>query len=254
MQLHKGVDFALISHAEENKQPIRNLETIASRLDADKQISSEKDHLLTKKLGIAAIATLRAQNKFKAFVTSPDAATEDQLFDIYVALTDAIKVVDFGMKPFSPGAEDMNVIANKLKDLIELCTVVFTAILKDTGQEAMATAHILIDACKQFDKGESPIFEEFAQQVEESYAEGKKQLPKPPTRREALDAKVRDLLLKSTHLRDRFMLQTINDNLTRSSKQNRSFYAVGCAHILEDYTNLRILLERQGWKILDAYA
>lgn len=72
------------------------------------------------------------------------------------------------------------------------------------------------------------------------------------------ESKYYHLLLKETNGRDENMADQIHAKLLQSSKENRSFHAIGFTHIIGDPSfpemgKTKKLLREKGWKIVNAY-
>jgi uncharacterized protein YbaP (TraB family) len=246
----EAVEHILTSHALKKKIEINSLETIESRMQAKIAVKRDRESLEVKALAISAFAIKSASDKLIAVTNSSD--KEKQLSEAYDALIEAIKRMDF--KPSTDYSKQKLEMRSELNKLINIYDVIFKAICGEEGMNLMAKARILYETLEQFDKGNSPIFEQWLKKIQVAYFNGDKDSRSEyPNKGNLVDKKIRETDLQELFLRDKFMLESIQNNLQESNGKSRNFYAVGAAHLLDDYENLRIMLEKQGWQIVDAY-
>jgi uncharacterized protein YbaP (TraB family) len=246
----EAVEHILTSHAIKTNMEIKGLETIESRLRAKIDTRSDRESLEIKALAISAFAIKYASDKLTAVTNSND--KELQLIEAYEALVDAIKRMDFKLR--SDYAEQRLEMKSALNKLIDVYDVIFKSVYEEKGKNLIAAIRILYATLEQFDQGNSPIFEQWLKKNQEAYSKGDKDFRSEyPNKGNLLDKKIKEVDLKELFLRDNFMLESIQKKLSESNEKSRNFYAVGSAHLLDDYENLRIKLEKKDWKIVDAY-
>ncbi len=66
-------------------------------------------------------------------------------------------------------------------------------------------------------------------------------------------SKVNKIQEEELQLRDNFIVDQIHRDLLQCSENRRGFYAVGTAHVIGSHENLKKLLKKRGWKIVNAY-
>jgi hypothetical protein len=240
----EGVEHIITNHALSIKMEIKSLETIESRLRAKIDTENDRESLKVKVLAISAFAIKNASNKLVAVTNPLESDKEMQLIEAYKALINAIKQMDFkSICDYRAQRLEMKSLLNKLIDSYE---IIFIEVYGKEGKNLMTTVRILYKTLKQFDHGNSPIFEQWLKRVQEAYFKRDRDLRSEyPTKGNLVDKKIKEVDLKERFLRDKFMLKSIQKNLKESSGKKPNFYAVGSAHPLDNYENLRIMLEKK---------
>lgn len=117
----------------------------------------------------------------------------------------------------------------------------------------MRVINELYKVCEDFDRGQSPKSRKWLKTIQEAYVKGSKEVREEyPYRHPLVHEKSKKIKLKRLQHRDNQMLSSIERDLKTKGK-SRSFYAVGCAHLFDDYENLLVKLKKKGWTIVDAY-
>jgi hypothetical protein len=248
-----AIEDILIKYADTTCLEINSLETDDSRYRAAAFTTNGKKALEAEQWETSAFAIEHAADKLIAIVHASKEEKPAQLCEAYQALIDAIKNVNFKTDIANSSLEKLQVKTN-LKNLIRAYELIFTSIDEEKGKSWMATARDFYTALQQFDEGVSPVFEKWRHKIQKAYIRGDKNMrTEYPNKGNLIDRKIKALELKELVLRDEFILTVMQDNLKQSNENKRNFYAVGSAHLLDNYDNLCVMLEKKGWKIIDAY-
>ena len=215
---------------------IKSLETESSREAAAEAIQSKKDHLeSTKKIVVAngilvAIQYLHAATK--KIDCSDYSAAVKHLFAGYRALIQAFM------------DDDEIEHRERISGLISKYEQQFTALDLDPAYIKTLKTLYLAHLNRKVDR---------LAKIQLAWKLGdEKMLVDSLSCLTSMESALEQLRLKELHLRDLFMVDRIHDSLLKSSDKNRSFYAVGCAHLLLDYDNVKKMLENKGWNIVNA--
>ena len=225
---------------------IKSLETDASRNAANQAIGFTKEVavLVEKKTVLASSFLLVATQKIKDAVKNIEiydfSTAVDHLFQGYEALALALKHIEGDF--VGESSETVSLLIDKYEHLFASFDLdpVFMKTLKILRAfEQNKMIHLFDQTKLAWKLGDEKMLVQC-------------QLLLCST---LVDSKKNELSMKWGYLRDTFMLDRIHKDLLASSKdKKRSFYAVGSAHLLLNYENLKMRLEKKGWKIVNAYS
>lgn len=250
----EAVEHGLIKRATELKMDIRDLETVESRRQASLSVKADWASLEVKKLYIAGKGLEMTSQKFQAIADQDGIDPSQKLLDAYDQLIETIKRIDFKLD-MDEFTETRVGIIRTLDHVMAYCGLLCETIYGEKGKKMMALARTLYAEIKALDRGSSSACVRYLQSNQEKYITGDQKIQFiTPLKRTLIEQEEINLMHKQTSHRDTFMLNSIQKSLEGAKEQERSFYAVGAAHLQENYHNLRLRLEEMGWKIVDAYA
>lgn len=250
----EAVEHGLIKRATELKMDIRDLETVESRRQASLSVKSDWASLEVKKLYIAGKGLEMTSQKLQSIADQDGIDPAQKLLDAYDQLIETIKHIDFKLD-MDEFTETRVGIIQTLDHVMANCGLLCETIYGEEGKKMMALARTLYAEIKALDRGSSSAYARYLQSNQEMYIIGDQKIQFiTPLKRTLIEQEEIKLMHKETSHRDTFMLNSIQKSLEAAKEQERSFYAVGVAHLQENYHNLRLRLEEKGWKIVDAYA
>lgn len=254
-----AMEDLLTIRAESLGIDIQSLETEESRNIANDSIKTASAHLAIKIKGLDLLILLNVSNYIDKIIEKVNLGDG---YEVIEQCTKAIKVFSDAMSRLdlhTGGTLSQTRVltfklVEKLDKLFKELNPFFQAVGLGVSAEEMilpikALYLLQLDASKALDsKMPLKAFSAWCQGDEEVFHN---ELPVDPNN--LRNKKKMELSFKQTSVRDAFMLDKMINDLQTLSKDNRSFYAIGSAHITDNYKNIKVVLEEKGWKIKNAY-
>lgn len=225
---------------------VKSLETEASRKSADQATDGEKAHLAhlnIKKQFLVAFLTAQAHECLKQANQMEKVEDLDilctNLFKGCKCLVHAIEYADF--------STDLDFWIPQIVKLIDQYSEVFSILNIDI----MNTVKALLIAKFEDHKNKTLEMVQLAWMKEDEKL--MESIDKGTVKKDLADSKAEELSIKELKIRDEFIVDRIHDDLLSLPEGKRSFYAIGCRHLIGNYENARKKLENKGWKIINAY-
>ena len=236
----KAVEDRLTLKALSLGLEIKSLETKASRKAAKQAIANEMAVLKNKKSQMVNVYLLEAARKFNEAFRNIEIPDFDIGFQLllkgYQALLEAVRHDDSPEEYRSP---DMSTLIDRYERFFDG----FAPGLGSNIKETIKALHVPHDIVR-------------SSEVQVAWKLGdEKTRVESQVRKTIIDSRLEHLRFKKLYLRDLFMVDRIHNSLSLLEPlgEKRNFYAVGCAHLLDNYENLKKMLEQKGWKIVNAY-
>jgi len=246
-----GVESLLTLRAQLLRLKVESLETEESRRKAYQAVQEEKESLKHKKTCNVAFWVFRAAQQLEQAIQTCESNDKDK---VVKALDHLLEGYDF----LSQAIKETKLVTfdYRTKSIIELVNkyeIVFKAFNFDP--KFIQMLKILFFAQKEYDESQIKKLDE---QLPLAYRTGDKKIIEEcevaRTDEEGFwEFKESELQRKELHLRDEFIVDRIHKNLLQSSEKIRSFYAIGSGHLEKNYENAKKMLEKKGWKIVNAY-
>lgn len=275
-----SVEHMLIKIATETSKPIEGIETEESRKHCDGGLSEEIKEVRIKRHATEVYFThsvltmmeeMEEMEEMEKMIEECEKVEKDlelgsrekvsldalykKLLNISTLAFEVVKFHDFTSTGFSAFAEEstLRAIVNWISDISHALGVPELDIIKETfkakeeyeekkRKEISDSIKRVILSWVKGDIKEMADQEKLSIVNDELKAKGN-----------VFEEKLVDLSIRQRICRHSFMADVIHQSLLQSSPENRRFYAIGAAHLFENFNDVARILKSRGWKLVDAY-